>query len=196
MRCLQCQGSPYFANIFATFERKQTRVRQVVLDEWLHRRLTTADPPSALGTTKVRESQGRGVWTSVNARVRTCKELRVKNDQTSCYLRPPFLGTPLVPSRRTTADPPSAWGTPRSRWRWRRACTGPVTYMYSSSYATGPRPNACHVTMEAVGNIKDVRQHFIIISHRIALDKGMTTTQPSHRGTPPIFPDSHFADWA
>ena len=32
-------------------------------------------------------------------RVRTCKELRAKHDQTNCYLRPPFLGTPLVPSR-------------------------------------------------------------------------------------------------
>ena len=37
----------------------------------------------------------KGVWTSVKVKVRTCKELRVKHDQTSCYLRVPFLGTPL-----------------------------------------------------------------------------------------------------
>ena len=30
-------------------------------------------------------------------RVWAGKELRVEHDQTSCYLRPPFLGTPLVP---------------------------------------------------------------------------------------------------
>ena len=41
----------------------------------------------------------KGVWTSVNMRVWTCKESKVKHNQTSCYLRPPFLGTPLVPSR-------------------------------------------------------------------------------------------------
>ena len=41
----------------------------------------------------------KGVWTSVNMRVWTCNELGVKHDRTSCYLRPPFLGTPLVPSR-------------------------------------------------------------------------------------------------
>ena len=35
---------------------------------------------------------------TVNMRVRTCKELRAKHNQTSCCLRPPFLGTPLVPS--------------------------------------------------------------------------------------------------
>ena len=41
----------------------------------------------------------KGVWASVNTRVWTRKELRAKHDQTSCYSRPPFLGTPLVPSR-------------------------------------------------------------------------------------------------
>ena len=41
----------------------------------------------------------KGVWTSVDMRVWTCKESRVKHDQTRCYLRPPFLGTPFVPSR-------------------------------------------------------------------------------------------------
>ena len=43
--------------------------------------------------------QRKGVWTSVDMRVWTCKELRVNRDQTSCYLRPPFLGTPWVPFR-------------------------------------------------------------------------------------------------
>ena len=43
--------------------------------------------------------QRKGVWISVNMGTWTCKELRVKHDQHSCYLRPPFLGTPLVPSR-------------------------------------------------------------------------------------------------
>ena len=37
-------------------------------------------------------------------RVWTCKELRVKPNQISCYLRPPFLGTPLVPSREKEPD--------------------------------------------------------------------------------------------
>ena len=41
----------------------------------------------------------QGVWTSVNVRVWTCKELRVKRNQTSCYSRHPFLGTPVAPSR-------------------------------------------------------------------------------------------------
>ena len=41
----------------------------------------------------------KGFWTSVNTSVWACKELRVKRNQTSCYLRPPFLGTPLIPSR-------------------------------------------------------------------------------------------------
>ena len=41
----------------------------------------------------------KGVWTLVNMRVWTCKELRVKHDRASCYLRPPFLGTPFVPPR-------------------------------------------------------------------------------------------------
>ena len=36
----------------------------------------------------------KGVWTSVNVRVWTCKELKAEHDQTSCYSRPPFLGTP------------------------------------------------------------------------------------------------------
>ena len=41
----------------------------------------------------------KGVWTSVDMRVWTLKEWRVKHYQTSCCLRPPFLGNPLVPSR-------------------------------------------------------------------------------------------------
>ena len=49
----------------------------------------------------------RGVWTSVNKRVWTCKELRVTHHQTSCYSQPPFLGTLLVPSRTCSAMPPS-----------------------------------------------------------------------------------------
>ena len=49
---------------------------------------------------------GRGVGTSVNMRIRTCKELRVKHDQDRCYLRPPFLGTPLVPSGRMPTSHP------------------------------------------------------------------------------------------
>ena len=36
---------------------------------------------------------------SVNMRVRTSEESRAKHDQTSRHSRPPFLGTPLVPSR-------------------------------------------------------------------------------------------------
>ena len=41
----------------------------------------------------------RGVWTPVSMRVWACKESRAKHDQTSCCFWPPFLGTPLVPSR-------------------------------------------------------------------------------------------------
>ena len=47
---------------------------------------------------EIRGSQGR-VWASVDMRVWACKESWVKRDQTSCYLRPPFLGTPSIPSR-------------------------------------------------------------------------------------------------
>ena len=57
----------------------------------------------------------RGVWTSVRMRVWTCEELRVKRDQTSCCLRPPILGTPLVPSRSIAhllrvCDDAQIWG--------------------------------------------------------------------------------------
>ena len=57
----------------------------------------------------------KGVWTPINMRVWTCKELRVSNNQTSCYLRPPFLGTPSVPSRsesESAPSPPPARGPP------------------------------------------------------------------------------------
>ena len=43
----------------------------------------------------------KGVWTSVDMSVWTCNELRANHDQTCCYLRPPFLGAPLVPSGLT-----------------------------------------------------------------------------------------------
>ena len=36
----------------------------------------------------------KGARTSVDMRVRACKELGVERDRTGCYLRPPFLGTP------------------------------------------------------------------------------------------------------
>ena len=55
-----------------------------------------------LGPTLWGELQGvprKGVWTSVNARVWTCEELRVKHHRNSCFLRPPFLGTTLVLSK-------------------------------------------------------------------------------------------------
>ena len=42
------------------------------------------------------------VWTSVNMRVCTCKELRAKHDQASCYLRP----SSLVTSRLMTSVRP------------------------------------------------------------------------------------------
>ena len=51
----------------------------------------------------------KGVWTSVNMRVWTCKLLRVKRDQTSRDLRPPVLGTPLVPSRTTISVASASW---------------------------------------------------------------------------------------
>ena len=50
------------------------------------------------GDGHIRGTEGvprKGVWTSVNMRVRTCKDLPSKRNQTSCYTRPPFLGTPL-----------------------------------------------------------------------------------------------------
>ena len=43
--------------------------------------------------------QRKGVRTSVNVRVRARKEPGAKHDQTCRCLRPPCLGTPLVPSR-------------------------------------------------------------------------------------------------
>ena len=54
------------------------------------------------------------VWTSVNMRVWTCKEWGVKQYQTSGYLRPPFLETPLVPSKscaEVVATNPFPFGT-------------------------------------------------------------------------------------
>ena len=47
-------------------------------------------------------------------RVWTCKELRAKRDRTGCYVRPPFLGSPLVLSRIL----------PRRAQRAARACRG------------------------------------------------------------------------
>ena len=57
----------------------------------------------------------------LNMRVCPCKELRLSHCQTSCYLRLPFLGTPLVPSRPCLRQ--------ASRFGWgraseRRACGG------------------------------------------------------------------------
>ena len=45
----------------------------------------------------------KGAWASVDVRVWTCKESGAKHNQTRCHLRPPLLGTPLVPSRWTGA---------------------------------------------------------------------------------------------
>ena len=73
-----------------------------------------ADPRMERWTKCLRGTKGvprKGVWASVNMRVRTCKELSGKHDQTSCYLWPPFLGTPLVPSRNTKADQRADRGT-------------------------------------------------------------------------------------
>ena len=50
-----------------------------------------------LGATK--RVPRKGAWTSVDMRVQTCNELRAKHDQSSCYVRPPVFGTPLVSSR-------------------------------------------------------------------------------------------------
>ena len=52
-------------------------------------------------------NQETGVWTSVNIRAWTCKDLRTKHNETSCYLRPPFLGTPI-----------SSLQTKGSAWKW------------------------------------------------------------------------------
>ena len=41
----------------------------------------------------------RGRFGEVSKTFETCKELRVEHGQTSCHFRPPFLGTPLLPSR-------------------------------------------------------------------------------------------------
>ena len=60
----------------------------------------------------------KGVWTPVTMRVFKCKELRVNNDRTSCYLRPPFLGTPIVPSRALL---PRLSAVFRRGARWRTA---------------------------------------------------------------------------
>ena len=69
------------------------------------------DPPVSMEAIALRGTKGvprKGVWTSVNLRVWTCEESRAKHDQTSCYSRPPFLGTPLVPSRRVVVLSASA----------------------------------------------------------------------------------------
>ena len=75
-----------------------------------------------LGDWRWRGTEGvprKGVWTSVDLRVWTRREVRVNNDQTGCYLRPLFLGTPLVPSR----------------WWARRCCC--------RSWALGEAPEIC-----------------------------------------------------
>ena len=76
---------------------------------------------------------GSGVWTRVDVRVWTCEGLRVKRDRTGCYSRPPFLGTPLAPSRGEASTP-----LPRRVGRQRRsrlfdrgvtACVADVPYI-------------------------------------------------------------------
>ena len=49
-------------------------------------------------------------------RVLTCKELRVKHNQTSCYLRPPPLGTRLAPSRTEALCRSTAHQAARRGW--------------------------------------------------------------------------------
>ena len=68
----------------------------------------------------------KGVWTSVNMRVWTCKELGVKHGQTSGYLRPPFPGTPLVPSRERAQN--------SGRKRARSPGLYYITYIYTYIY--------------------------------------------------------------
>ena len=58
----------------------------------------------------------KGVGASVNMRVLTCKELRAKHHQTNCYLRPPFLGTPLVSSRMVGRGEPKYQGHVHREW--------------------------------------------------------------------------------
>ena len=61
---------------------------------------TLVVPVPTLAPGTLRGAKGvprKGVGTSVNMRVCTCKEVRVKHNQTICFLRPPLLGTPLVP---------------------------------------------------------------------------------------------------
>ena len=50
-------------------------------------------------------SMRKGVWTSVNMRVWTRKELRAKHDQRSCYLRPPIPWDPLIPPNIRPSGP-------------------------------------------------------------------------------------------
>ena len=51
-------------------------------------------PDSLRGTKRVAR---KGVRTSVTMRVWTCEGMRVKHNQASDYLRPPFIGTPYLP---------------------------------------------------------------------------------------------------
>ena len=71
---------------------------------------------------ELRGSQGRAFWTSVNMTVCTCGELKPKHNQISCYLRPPFLGAPLGPSRPMVPQvtPQNEGAPPAERWRRRR----------------------------------------------------------------------------
>ena len=62
----------------------------------------TLSTRSGAGSTDLRgakEVPRKGFEHWVSMRARTCKESNVKRDQTSCFLRLPFLGTPLVESR-------------------------------------------------------------------------------------------------
>ena len=86
----------------------------------------------------------KGVWASVHMRVWTCEDLRAEHDQTSRYLRPPFLGTPLVPSRdmpaaqchavRSRAVPCRA--APRHDTKWHMQLRNPYHTLYHGTRHT------------------------------------------------------------
>ena len=76
-------------------------------------------------TEKTKGVPRKGAWTSVNIRAWACKELRVTRDQPNCYLRPAFVGTPLVPSK--------IWprATLRGGWVTRRSCSLTLTRVWN-----------------------------------------------------------------
>ena len=75
-------------------------------------------------------------------RVWAYTELRAKHDQHSCYLRPPFLGTPLVPLKTAAHSANSDANAAKGVWQYYR-CLWAETFQ--RKYMWEEKPSECQI---------------------------------------------------